>query len=134
MARKVLSYTQLGQRIASLVQSQEEVARILNLTQQSVSGKLRGEIAISLEDLQRLAKHHDVPLSYFFLQREVPSSLLTAWERVLDGPVELQQALSLSSKLPREFSIQLWMVVRAMAETLEEIAPTDPSGRAADPL
>ncbi len=107
--------------MAKLAGNQGDIAKVLGLTQQSVSGKLRGNIVISLEELKRLAAHYQVPLSYFFLDQDVAPSMLAAWDRLAAGPVEVQQALALASQLPREFTIQLWTVVRAMAETIEAV-------------
>ena len=111
----------MGLRIARLARNQEEIATVLGLSQQSVSGKLRGEIAISLEDLILLAKHFHVSPSYFFMDENVSQALLAAWDKVLQGPEELQIALALGSELPREFTIQLFTTVRAMDECLRSI-------------
>jgi len=65
MGRKHNKYTDLGAKIASLAKNQVEIATVLDLTQQSVSGKLQGKIAVLLSDLEKLAEHYDVPLLYF---------------------------------------------------------------------
>lgn len=121
MAQKKHTYTALGWRIARLAHNQEQIATVLGLSQQSVSGKLRGEIAISLEDLVLLAKYFHVSPSYFFLDENVSQALLAAWDKLLQGPEELQIAVALASELPREFSIQLYTTVRAMDECLRSI-------------
>ena len=121
MARKPVNYTSLGERIAKLAHSQDEIARVLELTQQSISGKLRGEIAISLEDLRTLSDHYNVPMTYFFMSQDITPELLNAWDKILAGPEEVQQALVMASSLPREFTIQLWQIVRAMHDTSKEL-------------
>ncbi len=67
MARRGSSYTKIGHKIAKLAVNQAEIAEILQLTQQSVSGKLTGKIAISIEDLVKLSDHFKVDVIYFFL-------------------------------------------------------------------
>lgn len=73
MGRKHNKYTALGAKIASLADNQVEIAKVLDLTQQSVSGKLQGKIAVLLSDLEKLAEHYAVPLLYF-----VEDSVVTA--------------------------------------------------------
>jgi len=64
--RVIRKYTPLGKRLASLG-CQRELARVLNVTQQTVSKKLRGECAVTVSDLERLAKKHGKPLAWFFM-------------------------------------------------------------------
>lgn len=63
MGRRI--YTRIGARIAELG-SQKHIASLLRLTQQTVSKKLRGETAISLDDLENLAKAANVSFTWFF--------------------------------------------------------------------
>jgi transcriptional regulator with XRE-family HTH domain len=66
MGRKPKKYTKLGAKVASLAKNQVEIARVLGLTQQSISVKLQGKIAILISDLEKLSEHYDVPMMYFF--------------------------------------------------------------------
>ena len=52
MARKVKAYTDIGRRIADLGKRQRQIAKVLRVSQQTVSKKLRGETAMLLSDLE----------------------------------------------------------------------------------
>ena len=59
--RKLRKYTDLGEQIAGLTDPkkggvQAQLAKALGVSQQTVSCKLRGTCAISVADLERLAK------------------------------------------------------------------------------
>lgn len=64
--RKPRKYTAVGKRIATLG-TQVKIAKALGISQQTISKKLRGETAIFLSDLQRLAKKFRVPLCFFVM-------------------------------------------------------------------
>ena len=59
-------FSRLGKRIIALGDKQLAIGRILGVTQQTVSKKLLGETGISIVDLEMLAVHYDVHISYFF--------------------------------------------------------------------
>ena len=69
MRRKKV-YTPIGKKIADLAKNQVEIGKVLGLTQQSVSGKLRGSIALSIADLEQLSIHYKVNIIYFFLPED----------------------------------------------------------------
>ena len=118
MGKKRGQYTALGFKIAKLAANQAELGRILGLSQQSVSGKLTGRIAVTLIDLEKLAEHFDVPLVYFFVGPEdATAEQARIWEKVLSGPDELRASLEVTSRLPRPFLRELLEVVRAMQDT-----------------
>lgn len=71
MSRRGANYTQIGKKIAALSKNQAELSQVLGLTQQSISGKLNGKIATSIDDLEKLSKHFDCPIIYFFLPENV---------------------------------------------------------------
>jgi transcriptional regulator with XRE-family HTH domain len=100
MARKVKAYTDIGHRIADLGERQRLLAKVLRVSQQTVSKKLRGETAILLADLQRLSSHYKVPLTYFFEEKAASAELAAAWERVRRGPDVLKELVVLLSGLP----------------------------------
>jgi len=56
----------LGERIAELGGGQRDIARVLDVSQQTVSKKLRGETQVFVADLEMLAAHYGVHPSYFF--------------------------------------------------------------------
>ncbi|MHC5054595.1 MAG: helix-turn-helix domain-containing protein [Planctomycetota bacterium] len=58
-------YTRIGRRIAELGR-QVDLAKALGMSQQTVSKKLRGECAILLSDLERLAMKYNLSLTWFF--------------------------------------------------------------------
>ncbi len=59
-------YTRLGRRIVALGDKQLAIGRVLGVTQQTVSKKLLGETGISIVDLEMLAVHYGVHMTYFF--------------------------------------------------------------------
>ncbi len=64
--RKRKCYTRLGERIAALARRQWELGDVLGVSQQTISKKLRGETAILVADLEKLARHYKVHMAYFF--------------------------------------------------------------------
>jgi len=58
-------YTNIGSRIAQ-DRTQAQLAKMLGISQQTVSKKLRGETAILLSDLEKLAKKMKVSPAWFF--------------------------------------------------------------------
>ena len=62
-------YTPVGKRIARFG-PQYKLARILGVSQQTVSKKLRGKCAIMLSDLEKLARAFDTPIGVFFDSKE----------------------------------------------------------------
>ncbi len=99
MGRKVRAYTPIGHRITTLAKRQRELAKVLGVSQQTVSKKLRGDTAIMLSDLEKLAGHYKVPLSYFTQEEPVSPELAAAWERVREGAGPIQDAVVLLTKL-----------------------------------
>jgi len=68
MARKkrvVRKYNRIGTRLAELGR-QVDLAKALGVSQQTVSKKLRGECAIMLSDIERLAKKFKLSVTWFF--------------------------------------------------------------------
>ena len=63
--RQHRKYTRIGHRIAELGR-QVDLAKAFGLSQQTVSKKLRGEAAILLSDLERVAKKFNLPMTWFF--------------------------------------------------------------------
>ena len=117
MARVSSRYTDLGRKISTLAKNQGEISQVLELTQQSVSGKLTGKIAVTLNDLEILSKHYDVPIIYFFTAPEVTAELAHAWGRILDGPTELHQVMAIAASFPEPFARQLLRIPPAIRAT-----------------
>ena len=44
---------------------------MLGLTQQSVSGKMRGKIAVTVRDMEKLAEKYGVPTAYFLMPEHI---------------------------------------------------------------
>lgn len=98
MARKD-KYTPMGKQIAKLGRNQSEIAEVLGLTQQSVSGKLNGKIAITINDLETLCKAYDLPMTYFVGgDASTPESAKLA-DRVLNGDKDLTQTMEVMDNL-----------------------------------
>ncbi len=72
--RVVRKYTPIGRRIARFG-PQHKIARLLGVSQQTISKKCRGKIAIMLSDLETLAKKLDVALGVFFSAEELVCEL-----------------------------------------------------------
>jgi transcriptional regulator with XRE-family HTH domain len=73
--RRIRRYSRIGHRIAELG-TQAVVAKALGISQQTVSKKLRGETAILLADLERIAKEFKLPITWFFegyKRKDLPS-------------------------------------------------------------
>ena len=64
--RQVGRYTNIGCRIVSKGGTQVKISKMLGISQQTVSKKLRGETAIMLSDLEKLSKRMKVPITFFF--------------------------------------------------------------------
>ncbi len=118
MARRHAKYTDLGRKIAALARNQAELAGVLGLTQQSISGKLTGKIAVTIKDLDKLSQQYDVPAVYFVSSCAVTPDLARAWEKIVEGPPELHAILEIASTFPRLFLIQLLRTVEAMRVTV----------------
>jgi transcriptional regulator with XRE-family HTH domain len=70
MARKIRDYSAVGKRIAALGVRQVDLAKALGVSQQTISKKLRGETAIFLSDLEKLAKKFKRPICFFVMCAE----------------------------------------------------------------
>ena len=68
--RIIRKYTPMGERIAQFGK-QYELARLLGVSQQTISKKLRGECAILVADLEKLARRLHVPIGAFFAWDEM---------------------------------------------------------------
>jgi transcriptional regulator with XRE-family HTH domain len=116
MVRKVRAYTKVGRRIAELGGRQHKIARVLGVSQQTVSKKLRGETAILLSDLETLARHYRVPVSYFVEEEPAPPELVAAWNRVKKAPAPIQELFVLASALPPQAAEKVLAVARVMGK------------------
>jgi transcriptional regulator with XRE-family HTH domain len=87
--RRVRNYTVIGDRINSLGKRQRHLAKVLGVSQQTVSKKLRGETAILLSDFEKWAKHYGVPMTFFFTTEPLDPLASAACEMILkaDKPV-----------------------------------------------
>ena len=106
--RKKRQYTEMGRRIAGLAKNQSELAEVLGLTQQSVSGKLRGTIAITLTDIMTLAANYHVPQMFFFMPEHVTvDQTRDVLKLVMKDYVNLEMA----RKGLRTYPVQFWQMV-----------------------
>ena len=102
MRKRNCVYCRVGKQIASLARSQSELGRILGITQQSVSKKLRGESAILLSDLEQLARHYEVPATFFFESSSEPPMPARCREGLPGMPLEVQELVCLASVLSKD--------------------------------
>ena len=106
MARKIRAYTAVGRKIASVGKRQHAIAKVLKLSQQTVSKKLRGETAILLSDLEKLAKYYKVPVTFFFEPEDMSPAVSKALDAIRSKPGphhELATAIGkLSAKAARK--------------------------------
>ena len=121
MARKVRAYTDIGWRIARLGKRQHEIARVLGVSQQTVSKKLRGETAIFYADLQALAKHYKVPLTYFVEEEEKNPDLAKAFLRISRTEGPLQELAILISRL-RSADVQRMLEIAKVIRSPGDVA------------
>ena len=73
--RRFRDYTSIGTRLAELGR-QRVLAKALGISKQTVSMKLRGDTAILLSDLERIAKKFKLPVTWFFegyKRKDLPS-------------------------------------------------------------
>ena len=120
MARKVRDYTEVGKRITALCGRQRVVARLLKVSQQTVSKKLRGETAILLPDLERLGAHYGIPLTYFFEEGAVAPDLAKAIEKVKKAPGALQDLIVLLSAMSDSSVAQVLALTKVIAQGKKE--------------
>lgn len=116
MARKAKAYAEIGRRIADFGERQRSIAKVLRVSQQTVSKKLRGETAILITDLERLASHYKVPLTYFFEEEKASVELARAFERVKKGSEAVKDLVMLASRLPRSSVERVLELARLVAQ------------------
>jgi transcriptional regulator with XRE-family HTH domain len=97
--RKIRAYSAVGKRIASLGKRQVAIAKAMKISQQTVSKKLRGECAILLSDLEKLAKHYEVPVTYFFEPEDVDPVVSNALDLIRSKPGPHQELAKAIGKL-----------------------------------
>ena len=119
MTRKKKQYTQLGRKIAGLAKNQAELSKVLGLTQQSISGKLRGHIACTMRDLETLSGHYDVPMLYFLTPEGVSPDKARTLEHFLAAPTNVSELLEIASTMPEPITSQLVKVARALDQALQ---------------
>lgn len=117
MGRRGANHTPIGKKIYALAANQTELAKILGLTQQSISGKMNGKIAVTLKDLDLLSEAYDVPILYFVSGPEVTPALARSWDSILNGHIETQQAVEILATFPRPFAQMLLQTVKAIRHT-----------------
>jgi transcriptional regulator with XRE-family HTH domain len=107
----------MGRKIAALGVNQVEISRVLGLTQQSVSGKFTGKIAITVKDMEILSAAFDVPMIYFVSPEIVTAEAARAFMKIMAGPPETLQTMEVAASFDRNFSRQLWGIVQSMRVT-----------------
>ena len=68
---KIRRYTPLGMRISALCGNQHRIAAAIGLDRSMVSRKLRGETALTVDELTDIANHFKLPLWVFFTQDDI---------------------------------------------------------------
>ena len=114
-------YTPLGRKVGRLAKTQTELAQVLGLSQQSVSGKLLGKIAITLHDLEQLAAHYRVPLIYFVTPESVTKDEALSLERMLQADPALLRAIVQAEHLPLPFQRRLPAIVDILNQMATEL-------------
>lgn len=105
---KKKGYTAMGRRIAGLAKNQIELAEVLGLTQQTISGKMRGTIGVTLSDLKTMAVYYDVPQIYFLMPDYVTADQTRDVSRFIQKDyVNLEMA----RKGLRKWPVQFWQMV-----------------------
>ncbi len=114
-------YTPLGRKVGRLAKNQTELAQVLGLSQQSVSGKLSGKIAVTLRDLEQLAAHYRVPLIYFVTPEAVTKDEALSLERMLQADPALLRALVQAEHLPLPIQRRLPAIVDVLSQMATEL-------------
>lgn len=116
MARRGYStYTKLGKRMVALSGGQQRaLAQVLNISQQSISKKLKGNSAIQVSDLEKLSSHYDVPMSYFFGDGSMPPELRVACARAEGNDGVFRGMVIELSIMPEEWLQKIDQFIRAM--------------------
>ena len=117
MGRRGSNYTDMGRKLSCLAGNQAELAEVLELTQQSISGKLTGKIAVTLKDLEILSAHYDVPQFYFFAPQEVTREVAKEWAAAMHGSEAMQSLVKVAMSLPEPFQLQLLRTAQAVRST-----------------
>jgi transcriptional regulator with XRE-family HTH domain len=99
MATRTSGYTAVGNRIASLEKGQVAIGEALRISQQAISKKLRGECRILLSDLERLAKHYEVPVTYFLEPEDMDPASSRALEVIRNSPGSHQDLAMMIAEL-----------------------------------
>jgi transcriptional regulator with XRE-family HTH domain len=107
MTRKIRAYTAVGRRIASVGKRQVAIAKALKLSQQTVSKKLRGETAILLSDLEKLAKYYKVAVTYFFEPEDMSPAVSRALDAIRRKPGPHHELATTIAKLPAKAAQKL---------------------------
>lgn len=113
-------YTQIGARMAALASGQRELAKVLRVTQQTVSKKLRGDSGVLLSDIERLSQAYGVPMAYFFEESALDPELAAATERARRGPPELGELFRLAGRFPEATVREVLEAARVLARGMEE--------------
>ena len=112
-------YIPIGTKIARLAKNHLELAKVLRLTPQSVSAKLRGKVVVTLRDLETLSSHYDVPLIYFVGPESMTPELAREFASALAGPFDfqdLQGVVKIMKCLPPSFGHQLFGTAKVILE------------------
>lgn len=109
-------HTALGKKALALAKTQAELAKILELSQQSVSAKLVGRTIFTLEDLERISKHYDVPIIYFFGPDYLTAEMARTCEKILQSPPEIHQAMEIAASFPKPFAKLVLNMVRSIRQ------------------
>ncbi|MHC4253070.1 MAG: helix-turn-helix domain-containing protein, partial [Planctomycetota bacterium] len=112
-SRKIRDYIRIGHRIAALGNRQRHIAAVLGVSQQTISKKLRGETAILLSDLERLATHYSVPMTYFF-EDELDPELSAAIKTIAGSSRSHRDLIVTLGRLSEEKARQIQDITRAL--------------------
>lgn len=98
MGTAIHRYTELGHRITEMLETaskQQELATALDINQSVVSKKLLGKVAITVDDLVKIARHLNVPVAAFFEKRGTDGGVLRAFHEMhLRAPDALDQIIN----------------------------------------
>ena len=64
-------YCAIGLKMARLAPCQDDLGKVLGVTQPTVSRKLRGGFKVTVPEVEKMAQAFDVPAIYFFLPNEI---------------------------------------------------------------
>lgn len=122
--RRNKQYTAVGRKISSIFKNQRDLSEVLGLTQQSISGKLRGATAISVADLEKISEFTGYPVAWFFMPDHIDAKAVRAFTTSTDFS---RLVVSQLQELPADLHGVASKMIEMLAETNERASKRSPN-------